>query len=565
MSHSPPAPEACSPSRPQKRSGLTKPGNAALLVLALAALRGLLLWGADPLLAVANNYDMIRVQGCIDAYPARPAEIPPARNSPEAPLERYRFQHVPGARCSVTSEAVFAVLARPLMWTESRLSADGTFSIRWVGAVKLAVLIGLAAAFTAAWLRRGQERAALLNALMVLLVLSDPANLLYLNGFYAELAAVILAYAAIAGTALAVGSRSSTLLPGLVALAILALCLSKVQHAAAGLALAGGLLLVRIMGIKIPKSFIIAVLTAGGVGLAVQVAQIQRDGLATMRLANMTNVVFTAVLPLSPRPADLVDALGLPPRCAEYVGLSWWVPPVSEHADRHPCREVAAVPHTRLLTLMVHQPRTMLRFFAGGLTHLRPWLGNRKPHGGIYLGLVGGRVRADLPPGWLTWSRALDRLSRPQFALFVLGPIPLVLVVLSRLRRRADGAPLAAVLAMLLCLAGSTYFSILLGNGYMDVAKVSNLMTNALLAIWLLSSCVAAALLVRRLREIVSRKPMGTEQHESANRIVMRDRGTTCDENGYRQAAAKQQKQLKAPRTNPTVVRFGDACKIAER
>ena len=49
-------------------------------LLALAVWRLAAILAAQPMLAVANNYDMIRVQACIDAYPVRAASISEAGN-----------------------------------------------------------------------------------------------------------------------------------------------------------------------------------------------------------------------------------------------------------------------------------------------------------------------------------------------------------------------------------------------------------------------------------------------------------------------------------------------------
>jgi hypothetical protein len=104
-----------------------------LSLLAIGVFRAGSLVTADPLLAVANNYDMVRIQACINAYPIRDAAIPPTANSYLAPLLRYRFIDGVDATCFVTSQDLFAFAAWPRMWLESQVSADGGFSIRWVG------------------------------------------------------------------------------------------------------------------------------------------------------------------------------------------------------------------------------------------------------------------------------------------------------------------------------------------------------------------------------------------------------------------------------------------------
>ena len=150
-------------------SGAHRQLSATLLALTLALLavvlyRGIAILHSEPLLALANNYDMIRVQACIKAYPVRAAEIPPQAGNADAPIERYRFRHDVVAPCFRSTEVLFARLARPLFKAESLRSSDGSFSIRWIGLVKFSLFLALVAGFTAAWWRRGQPGAAMANA-----------------------------------------------------------------------------------------------------------------------------------------------------------------------------------------------------------------------------------------------------------------------------------------------------------------------------------------------------------------------------------------------------------------
>src|SRR4051812_46403298 len=61
------------------------------LCFVAGVLRAWLVLAPDPLIALANSYDEVRYTACFDLYPERPAEIPPTRNSPEAPYEKYHF------------------------------------------------------------------------------------------------------------------------------------------------------------------------------------------------------------------------------------------------------------------------------------------------------------------------------------------------------------------------------------------------------------------------------------------------------------------------------------------
>ena len=154
--------------------------------------RGLAIVVADPVLAVANNYDMIRVQACIGAYPIREASMPLWANSYEAPLERYQFAKVE-TLCFVTSEVLFAIAAAPAMWAETYISSDDGFSIRWIGIMKLLGLVLIAGLVSAALLARSPRIAASYAAFFAVVV-CDPAMLLYLNTFYAEFSVIFFAY-----------------------------------------------------------------------------------------------------------------------------------------------------------------------------------------------------------------------------------------------------------------------------------------------------------------------------------------------------------------------------------
>ena len=453
-------------------------------LLAVCLYRGVALLASEPLLALANNYDMIRVQACIKAYPVRAPGIPPWAGSGDAPIERYRFRHDVDAPCFRSTEVLFARLARPLFKAESARSDDGTFSIRWLGAVKFAAFFAAAVGFTIAWWRRDQAAAAVANAAVAAIVLTDPAITLYLNGFYAEYSTVLFAYASIAGAALLLsGPRPPQLVPlVLLALVVAAFVGSKVQHIGLGLALALAMSLPTLG--RVPwAGRVIAALAAGGVaGLALQAGNLARTENEVMRLANLTSTVLTSLLPLSDDPYRTAESIGLPRRCGAYAGLNWYLPPIGENPANHPCREVAQTSYMRLLGLAVVEPRVFARFVGGSLDYVRPWIPSRyrgKPH----LGVVEGQMQASLPEGWFSWSPVLDRL--PQWLINVLVLSPPALVAALLVSRRLRRPPLASVLAALALLPLAVTVAVTFGNGYEDSAKQMHLVFTMALSFWL--------------------------------------------------------------------------------
>jgi hypothetical protein len=460
---------------------------AALTVglLALVLYRGIAILTSDPLLALANNYDMIRVQACVKAYPVRAPGIAAWAGSGDAPIERYRFRDDVGAPCFLSSEVLFARLARPLFKAESLRSGDGTFSVRWLGTVKFAAFFALAVGLSAAWWRRGQQAAATANAAVAAVVLTDPAITLYLSGFYAEYSSVLFGYAAIAGAALLMGGRKP---PGAVALALLALVVtgfvtSKIQHIGLGLLLALAIALPALAAGRTGRRVVLAVAAGGALGLAIQAYNLAKTENEIMRLANLTSTVLTTLLPLSDDPDRTAQSIGLPRRCGRYAGLNWYLPPVNENAANHPCREVAEVSHARLLGLAFFEPKLFMRFVGGSLAHVRPWIPSRyrgKPH----LGVVAGRMQASLPDGWFSWSRVLDRLPLWTIQALVAAPA-LVMAILLGLRRLREPS-LAAVLTALAVLPHAVIVTVTFGNGYEDAAKQMHLVFAMVLGFWLL-------------------------------------------------------------------------------
>lgn len=453
----------------------------ALLVVALA--RGALLVSATPLLAVANNYDMIRVQGCIDAYPMRDAAIPPASNSPEAPIERYTFRDDVRPGCYWTSAALFAYAALPVFRAEAAQHPAGAFSIRRVGYLGLLATLAVAAAYSFAWWRRGRPGAALFNAAIVALLVADPANTLYLSTFYAEYAALFWGYVVLGGAALALDPArpAGPIGLALLALAMVALAMSKIQHAATGFMIAAVIAVLWRVDRRVPGRTVVAIALGGVIGLVAQVVHLRQPDMTSMAHANITNTMFTAVLGQSRDPVATARALGLPDACAQYAGKSWFSPGMQA---AHACPEIFAMSRARLVTLAWREPALLLRIAREAMQRTTPWL--------PWLGTVEGGHWSPLPARFASLGRVLDPMPAPlRLAAFLL-PIPLLAWVLVDARRAARRSPRAcddvslhATLATCALLPLPMLAIIVFGDGFADTAKQAHLVTNLVIAFWL--------------------------------------------------------------------------------
>src|SRR5262249_38626650 len=159
------------------------------------------------------------------------------QHSPEAPFARFRFIRTYDPMCYWSSELVFTG-ATALAWKSvEAIGGDTVHDVRFVAALRWLTLLALSIAFSIAWLRRANVRAAIANAALVPLVFADPGNTLYLSTFYAEWTSLLAAYVVIALALLWRDEPRTRLRFALLALAAFALATSKMQHMVLPLAL----------------------------------------------------------------------------------------------------------------------------------------------------------------------------------------------------------------------------------------------------------------------------------------------------------------------------------------
>ncbi len=372
-----------------------------LAALVVCLLLGLLRIGAlflhEPALALANSYDEVRYSACFDLYPARPAGIPPTRNSPQAPYSRFSFVADASPICYWSTELLFQGAAATVFRVQQSRGAE-TFSVRWLGAFKIAALLVLWASFSVAWLRRREPWSAFANGLLLPLLFADPANTVYLDTFYAEWTALLALYAVVGLILIHEGRPARHHAFALLAAAAAALALSKIQHIVLPLGIALAMLLIGRWRDRVwlwkGKALLIGALA----GIVVQVVQLQResDAIRAINVFNQADVVFTALLPNASDPAATANRLGLEPQCLQYAGLRAWQMP-GFPADL--CPGLTRVSRSRELLALLREPDLTLRIGWRGLQALNPWLAPG-------LGLVEGGEFAPLPDGILHAEQA---------------------------------------------------------------------------------------------------------------------------------------------------------------
>lgn len=453
-----------------------------VLAFALGLLRAIPLLTHSPLLAIANSFDQARYTGCFELFPDRHAAIRPDENSPNAPFEYYRFQTNPVRLCYGSSELAAQAVAVGIYAIEESTGVQ-RHSVRWLGALRLLALSLLVAAFCRAWWKRGLWPAALANAVVFAVVLTDPADTMYFNTFYAEATALLAAYALFNLILLYTHEPRSRGGIALLALAALALATSKIQHLVLPLCLAAGVLAFgRWHAGRWPWQGW-ALLGGALVGSVFQFAQLGRDDLMmqSIRSYNRAHIVFTGLLPASSDPLAMTRRLGLPDGCAAYSGkMAWQLPGLAEDV----CPGIEKLGRVRFLQEFLHEPAALVRFVRNGLVVLNPWLPRN-------LGHVEGEILGKLPARFWSWNGVLDRHAALRYAVFAL---PLLAAVFA-LRRRDRFALLSLLVAIQM---PATFGVTIFGDGLADVAKQGHLIFNSALSFACVTLVLGLAALARR-------------------------------------------------------------------
>ncbi len=453
----------------------------AALLAAIFFIRTLSLVTHVPVVGLANNYDMIRVQGCVDLYPVREDGSPPESNSWQAPIERYEFRSDVQPGCFFSTESLLALASLPALKAVAMFLAEGVVPLQAIGLLRWALFVSIVM-IPLLLLLRGNPKSACVGLLVAAIVVADPGVTIYLNSLYAEYSAVAFAWLACLMTwaALRSSKPSTVVLVILFAASVLA-TLSKLQHLAFGLALFASALIAAVSFERGARPWrVLAVLgLAAALGFFTQAWNINRDYTNSISSANKTNTFLGAILGSSEDPESTADLLGLPRSCAVHAGKDWFSPDVQ---SSHPCPEILSASRARLIPLTWKDPNTLINVISKGAELTRPWV----PH---ILGKVSGQVQAPLPTGILSLDPLISAVPVPVWK----GLLLLALAVAVFLALPGTVRGLGVAERWLLIFLGGfpfmTLVTVVLGDGFADVNKQFHLGMVALLAFYIVSTC----------------------------------------------------------------------------
>ena len=233
----------------------------------------------------------------------------------------------------------------------------------------------------------------------------------------------------------------------------------------------------------------------------IQVAAIGRN--PTIAAANNADVVLGAIMPASRDAAKTGELLGLPPRCLQSTGASWYE--TMGESLQATCPEALAMPRSNLVRLLLREPETIVRALVRGLPQLQDWrLG--------YLGAVEGRefagietVRSVAGPAAASIAPIVTALSPSAFAFALCASLGVLLLsALAALKRKA---PFALALYGLTAVVWYAIATSILGDGYVEVPRHAQLAAPALFAAVVIVALMVGVRLMRDCRD--RRRPRG--------------------------------------------------------
>ncbi|MDR2013474.1 MAG: hypothetical protein LBQ20_10685 [Rhodanobacter sp.] len=337
--------------------------TVAAALIAFTVLKMFAIVGSQPLIAYANNYDFIRVEGCLGLWQDYTDGTPQASGHINSPVNRLLLnRQYKIDLCLVSVDNIYPYLA-------TRFRTIGSLiDFRIIGGLKAAAVV--MAMVIILWLS-ADAWVVLIVSIIFSMLFGDFAYLIYFNTLYNEFSELFGLFICIISLWLLWTGRTRSLIGVSITMGIgiLFLGLSKEQYIwfAVLLAVAAATIYARkyyyrtatllvLIGITCPLLFKGMNPSDYGVTQAIQ-------------RANITDTVLGAVLPHATDPDAALHMLHLPASCESAIGKNWYS---KEFMEEHLCPEVFETSRAYLVPLFIQQPATFFVPMSKAIHHARP-------------------------------------------------------------------------------------------------------------------------------------------------------------------------------------------------
>lgn len=430
----------------------------------LGAYRSLTVSLHQPVYGYANNYDMVRLQGCPQIWPDDPNFDPVnLSQSRLAPFTNYRHTVI-DTPCYPSSELIFvysALLTSP-SWHQ-RQSID----IRHIGTTKALLLLAAVLCCSALLLRGRHWQALLINSALYAAVLSDLGVTLFFNTFFTEFSAVFFYYLTLWGVFFVIKSPQAAATLVLLLLGLCGLAFSKAQHLPLTCAVTVGVglfLLYRQQANSLLCKLLLLPLLCCAISSQIHPSTANQDFYAVNRTNSLLNHA-------SSQPGLIKQFL--PAECEKLAGKTWYF------ARGEQVQKCLLAPdsasHLTILRAALADPLAVANNYLFRIYNVKNWQYN-------YLGQIGGADMQPVTPPTLSLLQLLKKMPHLLFVIAWLGF--LLLPLLPKLSSELRGILLFCAFTQ-----AASYFIALTGDGLSEIAKHSHLSTVSFLSILTIISC----------------------------------------------------------------------------
>lgn len=438
----------------------------AVLLLAIALLKSILIVSANPLIAYANNTDFARVSACMGLWQHSPNKVAKTAAHFEGPVNSLYYDgDAAGGWCLHSIDNIYAQVATMFHLTGERVD------FRLIG--KLRMLLLIAISIWAMTIAQGAfEKMAV--GIVSLLVFGDMAYISYFNTLYTEFSVLV---GVVFGTMAIVfvwrasdASRIKTNVQLLIG-SMLLLGLSKAQYSPLASVLGIAFAVIVATRFKIYRLAVLLICISIVIPIAFSAANPPKIGVVRdSNTANKFNTFIQAVIPETRDPLATLQQLKLPQSCAEGLGKIWYAKGIEENRL---CAEVESISRVTLLSIFLREPQSFYRPLFIGITQMQPLLLSHLPNWETEGARQSRRYRL---AKWTSLTTLLDAFPNSIFVgiavlSFAAGAVG-CLVVRRRLRKASQLSDQAWIL---IGLGGIVAFyavlSSVFGDGYAELSK----------------------------------------------------------------------------------------------
>jgi hypothetical protein len=413
---------------------------------------------SSPLKGYANNFDANRYTRCFAIYPVDDALIEKAAS---IPIKDYIFKGFDNEKinynidnCFVSSDLIFQII--PFFYSYLTGSA---FPLYLIGVLRL-TFIAILFFYSIICQKKFITLFDYLNITIAILLLRDPASLLYFNSFYAEASGFILTSLIF----ILIGMRNKHFSRNFACI-ILLLCYGLFFTKKQYIPLSIAFILFVIFKSKIPKftyifplKIIFSLLIISYSSLTLYKFAQYNDPLFAE--INKTNSILGYIFKHSNR-KDIISSFNLNNKCKNSIGINWFE---GKYWNGHPCPEIVQIKYSSIVSFLLKKPENLIHLTNVALLQSKGWINQE------YAQTAEGK----LSENYFTFQYLFDLIDSRTFTILFYFPLLFLPFSINLFRKRNTHFTTLAIIAISMYIS---FYSVILGDGLFELTKHLHLFT----------------------------------------------------------------------------------------